>query len=151
MQYIFDNQKELEHFGRKLGSLLKGGETIELIGDVGAGKTTLTKAIGKGLGVDTVIQSPSFTISQTYPARDSLELVHYDFYRLRDPGILSAELSDTTLDPSKVTVIEWGDIVEGVLPMDRISIHLEPQSELARRMTITGRGEASRVLVRQLE
>jgi len=83
------NEVQMTNFGKKLGSFLVGGEVIELVGDVGAGKTTLTKGIGIGLGVTENVQSPSFTISQVYDARDNLTLSHYDFYRLNDAGIMS--------------------------------------------------------------
>lgn len=115
---------QLNDFGRQLGTVLRGGECIELVGDVGTGKTTLTKAIAVGLGIDDDVQSPSFTISRTYPARDDLELHHYDFYRLSDPGIMQHELAESVDDARAVTVVEWGDSVADVLPAERLTIHL---------------------------
>lgn len=97
---------------------------IELIGDVGAGKTTLTKGIGEGLQVDDDVQSPTFTISREYSARDGLGLHHYDFYRLNDPGVVSYELAESVADPHVVTVVEWAETVQDVLPEERITISL---------------------------
>lgn len=132
---IFGEQ-ETRQLGEKLGALLKGGETIELIGDVGAGKTTFTKGLAVGLGIDEDVQSPSFTISHVYDARDGLLLAHYDFYRLNDAGIMADELMETSQDPTAVTVIEWADIVEDVLPADRIAISFAAPSEDQRTLTM---------------
>ena len=129
---------ETKSLGEHLGRLLRGGETIELVGDVGAGKTTFTKGLAIGLGIDEAIQSPSFTISRVYDARDGLVLSHYDFYRLADAGIMNDELRETLGDPETVTVIEWADIVEGVLPTERLRLSFESPSETGRIVTIDG-------------
>jgi tRNA threonylcarbamoyladenosine biosynthesis protein TsaE len=123
-------------FGQKLGHLLKGGEAIELVGDVGAGKTTLTKGIALGLRIDDAIQSPTFTINRVYPARDNLTLVHYDFYRLNDAGVMAAELHETVNDMTVITVVEWAEVVAGVLPESRIRISIVPTAEDGRKLTI---------------
>ena len=132
------NEQETRTLGERLGVLLKGGETLELIGDVGAGKTTFVKGLALGLGIEEDVQSPSFTISRLYDARDNLQLAHYDFYRLSDAGIMADELTETTQDPTVVTVIEWADIVEGVLPKDRLSIMFTSPTETSRHLTVTG-------------
>ena len=124
-------------FGELIGARLRGGVVIELIGDIGAGKTTLTKGIAKGLGVDEDVQSPSFTISRLYEARDGLRLAHYDFYRLHDPGILAAELSEAMSDPQTIVVVEWADVVEQVLPDDRVTIRISSPTETSRQLDIT--------------
>jgi tRNA threonylcarbamoyladenosine biosynthesis protein TsaE len=131
-------EQETRLFGEKIGALLSGGEVIELVGDVGAGKTTFVKGLAVGLLVDEDVQSPSFTISRIYDARGGLQLAHYDFYRLSDPGIMADELAETTLDSATVTVIEWADIVEGVLPKDRLQISFATPTESTRVLTIQG-------------
>lgn len=133
-----ENELQTRALGEKMGRLLKGGETIELIGDVGAGKTTFVKGLALGLGIDEDVQSPSFTISRVYEARDNLQLAHYDFYRLNDAGIMANELTETTQDIGTITVIEWADIVENVLPSNRLSIAFAAPTESTRRLTITG-------------
>lgn len=140
MQLEVKNQEQTKSVGQKLGSTLSGGEVIELIGDVGAGKTTFVKGLAVGLGIDEDVQSPSFTISRVYDTRGGLTLAHYDFYRLSDAGIMRDELSEAISDPTTVTVIEWADIVEGVLPADRITIKFEATSEDERTLTINGAG-----------
>ena len=132
------SEDETRAFGEKIGQLLIGGEVIELVGDVGAGKTTFVKGLAKGLLVDDDVQSPSFTISRVYDARDDLQLAHYDFYRLSDAGIMADELRETTQDPLTITVIEWADIVEGVLPEGRLRIAFAAPSETDRSLTIQG-------------
>lgn len=125
----------LQTIGQRLGQSLRGGECIELIGDVGTGKTTLTKAIAQGLEIDDDVQSPSFTISRQYEARDGLRLVHYDFYRLNDPGIMAYELNEALANPTAVIVIEWAETVQAVLPDERIQIRLSyATDELTREM-----------------
>lgn len=144
------NESEMKSFGARLGALLRGGEVLELTGDVGAGKTTLTKGIGLGLGVDEDVQSPSFTISRVYDTASNIRLFHYDFYRLHDAGIMASELHDTLRDPSAVTIIEWADIVGGILPDDRLTIHITPISETGRRLELNASGEKARGLAEKL-
>lgn len=113
MQYTTTSADMTQQFGKQLGSLLRGGEVLELVGDVGAGKTTFTKGLASGLAITDDVQSPTFTISRVYSARDGLELMHYDFYRLSDPGILKLEVDQAVHDTAVVTVVEWGDIIQG--------------------------------------
>ena len=138
METVIASTEDMIRFGSKLGSLLKGGEVLELVGDVGAGKTTFTKGLAVGLGVQDDVQSPTFTISRVYTARDGLELSHYDFYRLTNPGILKIEIEQAVHDPRMITVVEWGEIIEGVLPDSKMTITFRPLSETTRRVTITG-------------
>jgi tRNA threonylcarbamoyladenosine biosynthesis protein TsaE len=135
---IIDSEKIMLEFAEHIGRQLVGGEVIELIGDVGAGKTTFTKGLAKGLGVEEVIQSPTFTISREYDARDGLRLSHYDFYRLHDAGIMADELHETIADPRNITVVEWAEVVDDVLPAERITIRIIPSrvSETSRDIEI---------------
>lgn len=128
----------MREFGATLGRLLLGGETLELIGDVGAGKTTFVKGLARGLEIDEDVQSPSFTISRVYEGRDEIVLAHYDFYRLGEAGILSEDLQEAMADHKTITVIEWADIVDGVLPADRIQLRFQTLSDDTRELTIEG-------------
>lgn len=130
------SEKETRDIGRQIGARLKGGEVIQLVGDVGAGKTTFVKGLAVGLGVDEDVQSPSFTISRVYDGRDDIQLVHYDFYRLSEAGIMADEVSEMVEDPSTVTVIEWADVVEGVLPDKHYTITFEATSENDRAINL---------------
>ena len=144
------NENAMKQLGEKLGRRLQGGEIIELVGDVGAGKTTLTKGIATGMGIDEAIQSPSFTISRVYDTPQNLHLAHYDFYRLHDPGIMAGELHETIHDLETTTIIEWAKIVAGILPDDRITIHVTPLSETSRRVEIGAGGERSELFLKGL-
>lgn len=144
------SEDEMKQFGARLGALLAGGEAIELIGDVGAGKTTLTKGIARGMGVDEDVQSPSFTISRVYDGANDLTLAHYDFYRLNDAGIMANELHETVRDTGTVTIIEWADIIKGILPEDHISIRLTSPTEESRMIDMQASGVRSQKLVEQL-
>lgn len=122
MKIVVTSIASLQSFAAELGKRLTGGEVFELVGDVGSGKTTFTKGLAVGLAVDDDVQSPSFTISRTYAVRDGLELHHYDFYRLADPGIMMHDLAESTRDDRVITVVEWAETVEDVLPADRTVI-----------------------------
>jgi len=130
-----ENMKER---GAMIGERLVGGECLELIGDVGAGKTTFTKGLALGLGIDEDIQSPSFTISRVYEARDNLRLDHYDFYRLPDPGILEYEFAESLADDQVITVVEWGESVENILPDNRIVVQITATADEVREVTFKG-------------
>lgn len=133
-----NSAEEMIQLGERIGRVLSGGAIVELIGDIGAGKTTLTKGIGIGLGVTETIQSPTFTLNCTYTTPSGVRLAHYDFYRLHDPGVMAAELEETIHDVNTVTVIEWGDIVTDVLPGDHSTVAITSPTENSRRLTITG-------------
>lgn len=150
MEINVQSERELKAFGARLGALLMGGEAIELVGDVGAGKTTFVKAVALGMGITDTVGSPSYTLSQTYTAPHGLRLAHYDFYRLDDPGILASELAEILTDQKTVVVIEWADIVADILPSDHLRIKIVPTSEMARQLTIVAGGDTSRGILERL-
>ena len=121
--------------GYEIGASLLGGEVLELVGDVGAGKTTFTKGLAKGIGVLETVLSPRFTISPVYEG-EKLQLKHYDFYRLAEPGILAAEISESLAEPDNITVVEWAESVSDILPEDRTRIVFQPTSENSRKVEI---------------
>lgn len=144
------SEQEMREFGERVGALFSGGELIELVGDVGAGKTTLVRGIARGMGVDETVQSPSFTISRVYDASENRQLVHYDFYRLNEPGIMQDELRETMSDPTSVVVIEWADTVEELFPADRLTITIRSTSETSRQLDLTAGGQRSASLLEVL-
>jgi tRNA threonylcarbamoyladenosine biosynthesis protein TsaE len=122
MEHVVRTLEEMGRLAASLGERLKGGEVLELVGDIGSGKTTFTKGLAIGLAVDDDVQSPSFTISRVYSARDGLELHHYDLYRLAEPGIVQYDIAESVGNAKVVTVIEWGETVKGILPKNRTTI-----------------------------
>jgi len=123
-----------EMFGERLGRNLRGGEIVELISDLGGGKTTLTRGIVRGTGSKDTVASPTFAISKAYTS-PKYDIYHYDFYRLADAGILQYELHDHLNDPGAVVIIEWGDIVQHVLPDRRMTIKINAGADEARSIT----------------
>ena len=119
---IIKTETDMIKLGEDLGKTLVAPITIELIGDVGAGKTTLTKGIARALGITAPITSPSFTISKSYTSPSGITLNHYDFYRLEDPGIMSEDLAESISAPSTITIIEWAETVATLLPKNHIKI-----------------------------
>lgn len=147
---IIQNEQHMKQFGRWLGERLRGGELLELRGDVGAGKTTFTRGLAEGLGVSDTIQSPTFTISREYEGTRGRRLVHYDFYRLHEPGIIADELAESIHEPHTVSVVEWSDIVADVLPDDRIIITIAAvaASETQRTIECQAGGELASLIER---
>lgn len=103
---VVSSAADMEDLGRTMGRLLRAGDLVVLTGALGAGKTTLTRGIGAGLGVRGPIQSPTFVIARTHPSLvDGAPLVHADAYRLAS----AIELDDLDIDvDGAVVVIEWG-------------------------------------------
>ena len=122
-------------YGEQLASNLIPPVVIELVGDVGTGKTTITKGIAKALGVTDTVTSPSFTISKRYQGADDKILVHYDFYRLDDPGILAEDLAENLQDSQTITVIEWGESVANLLPKNHRKIMIAYNSDGTREVS----------------
>lgn len=120
--------QETQALARTLGQVLRGGEVLAFTSDLGGGKTTFVKGLAVGMGVTGVVQSPTFTLSQIHQGT-SLELHHYDFYRLTDPGVMAATLAESLEQPDTVVAVEWGDIVHDVLPKDCIAITINSMPE----------------------
>ncbi|MGT2743239.1 tRNA (adenosine(37)-N6)-threonylcarbamoyltransferase complex ATPase subunit type 1 TsaE [Streptococcus plurextorum] len=139
------NENELIAIGQKLGSLLDKGHVLILTGDLGAGKTTLTKGIAKGLGITQMIKSPTYTIVREYEGR--VPLYHLDVYRIGDDPS-SIDL-DEFLYGDGVVVIEWGELLTG-LPADYLSVRLSHEEE-GRSIAFTATGQQSRALLEDFE
>lgn len=125
-----------EQLAETIGQRLKGREIIELISDLGGGKTTFVRGMAKGMGSKDRVASPTFTISKVYKSKD-MELHHFDFYRLQDAGLLEYELHDLLDDQNIILVVEWGEVVQHVLPEDRLTIEISRTGEEKRQLTLT--------------
>lgn len=149
-QTLSTSSAETERLGELLGSQLKGGEVIELRSDLGAGKTTFVKGLAKGAGSKSNVTSPTFTLSRVYPA-ENLQICHFDFYRLNDPGILVDQLAESITD-NNIVIVEWADVVEDVLPADRISVEFKPAiNDVDEREIAIHYGKSKQELVKELE
>lgn len=127
---------DTEQLAERLGQRLRGGEVIELISDLGGGKTTFVRGLARGADSDDKVASPTFTISKVYKT-PKLDIHHFDFYRLQDAGLMQYELTDLTGDPRIVCVIEWGDVVQHVLPDDKLTITISRTGDETRTFEIT--------------
>lgn len=120
----------------KIGRKLRGGEAIELSGDLGAGKTAFMRGLAEGAGSKDDVRSPSFTLSNVYRA-GKLDIHHFDFYRLEDPGIMRRELAETLEDPTAVVAVEWAAAVKSVLPGRRLTIRISATGDDGRRFELS--------------
>lgn len=147
MRVIIASDEQMRQLGQALGRATRGGEVLELLGDVGAGKTTLTKGLAAGLGIAEPVQSPTFTISRVYQSPRGLTLAHYDFYRLQEAGIMADEINEVMMQDDTVTVIEWAGAVNDTLPADRLSVTIRAVSETEREVVMTAGGSKSQALL----
>jgi len=134
---IIRSEQDMINFGEKLAEGLVFPTSIELVGDIGVGKTTLVKGLAKGLGVDAEVTSPSFTISKIYRSQTQpVTLAHFDFYRLDDPGIMQEELDESIKQPDTVTVIEWAASVKKILPQNHMKIIIKLNDDETRTVEV---------------
>ena len=138
------NEEELISIGQKLGRLLDSGDIIVLSGDLGAGKTTLTKGIAKGLDISQMIKSPTYTIVREYEGR--LPLYHLDVYRIGDDPD-SIDLDDFLFGDG-VTVIEWGELLGDSLPSDYLKLTILRKSD-GRELVFDAKGHRAEKLLEE--
>ncbi|PPA81711.1 tRNA (adenosine(37)-N6)-threonylcarbamoyltransferase complex ATPase subunit type 1 TsaE [Brevibacillus laterosporus] len=136
-EFEFTSQQATQEFAEKLAQLLMPGDFLALEGNLGAGKTTFTQGLARGLGVKRVVNSPTFTIIKEYAGR--LPLYHMDVYRVAD------QVDDLGLDEyfygDGVCVVEWASLIPDYVPEDRMTIHLLQQGENVRlcRLEVVGK------------
>lgn len=144
------NIEQTELFGQNLGGLLQKGDVICLNGDLGAGKTTLSKAIGMGLKVEDYITSPTFAIMNQY--NGSLPMYHFDVYRLDGWHQLEDIGAEDYFYGDGVCLIEWAETIEEYLPKDRLEITITfGMSEGARVLELKAFGDRFKRLMEELK
>ena len=129
-----NSEQEMLDMGKAVAA--DAGGVIELVGDVGVGKTTFVRGLAEGLGVKEPVTSPSFTISKVYALPNGRSLVHYDFYRLSDPGLLSEDLVENLTNPENIIVIEWSDSVKEILPEKHTVINIKYNDDGSRELEV---------------
>ena len=122
-----NNLNETEKFGIFLGENLKPGDVVCLNGDLGAGKTTLTKSIAKGLGIDDYVTSPTFTIVNEYYGKT--DLYHIDTYRLDDKIDVDYLGFDEYFYSDGVTIVEWAEKIREALPEEYMEINIKSHDD----------------------
>lgn len=143
MKFEFNSVEETTKLGIQLGKLLNPGDIVCLTGDLGTGKTHITKGIARGLDIDDNITSPTFTIVNEYDS-GRLKLNHFDVYRVSDPDEIYAIGFDDYIFSDAVSIIEWANYIEEILPKDLLHIYIETnlsKGESYRKITLTPYGE----------
>ncbi len=143
MIFEFNSVNETTDLGIKLGKLANSGDIICLTGDLGTGKTHITKGIAQGLGILDNITSPTFTIVNEYDT-GRLKLNHFDVYRVNDADEIYAIGFDDYIFSDAVCVIEWANYIEEILPDELLHILIEKdlsKGENYRKITLTPYGE----------
>lgn len=142
MDFIINSVEKTLALGEKIGELAKPGDIICLIGDLGTGKTHITKGIARGLDIKENITSPTFTIVNEYYGR--LKLNHFDVYRVNDPDEIYAIGFDEYIFSDSVSIIEWSNYIEELIPEEHIRIiinKLPTLGENYRKISIKGYGD----------
>ena len=146
MEIISHSAQDTMDLGYKIARLAKEGMVITLKGDLGAGKTTFTKGIGRGLDINKPINSPTFTILKIY--QGSMPLYHIDAYRLeehfQDLGF------EEYINGDGLTIVEWSDFIEEILPKDRLVISIAYEGETSRKISLHAIGKEYEELVKGL-
>ena len=135
---VFDSE-QTHLFGLKLANKLPDGSVVALLGDLGAGKTTLVRSVAKGLGIDEVVQSPTFNIMKLY-LKGQRPLIHIDAYRLADIN------TDIGLDEyigyeTGLTMIEWPQYIEKLLPDNTLFVEISITGETSRHFKLYSKDE----------
>ena len=120
---LLHSEQEVEAYGIRLGREARPRQVIALTGDLGAGKTTLTKAIARGLGISETVTSPTFTIVKEYRS-GRLPLFHFDVYRFGDVEEMYELGYEEYFFGDGVCVIEWADLIEELIPEDALKISI---------------------------
>lgn len=176
LNIISHSMAQTQRLGMRLGDLFRGGELILLEGQLGTGKTTFTQGLARGLGIDEVVNSPTFTLLKEYEGRPvdvppeetggnraseaarlpqaprvSPPLYHFDLYRLDDPEeILDLGFEDYFFG-SGVCVVEWADKAKLLWPPDHLSIRIKMLSETKRGLLFTARGARYCTILEQFQ
>ena len=132
---------ETLELARAVGELLRPGDVVSLVGELGAGKTVFARGVARALGVTELVVSPTFTIVREYEGR--VPLVHVDVYRIDAVQELHDLGFEEVVRDDAVTIVEWGDMIEGLLPGDRLDVRLTPgAADDERVVEIEGHGRS---------
>jgi tRNA threonylcarbamoyladenosine biosynthesis protein TsaE len=142
-----ENEEQTREIGFKLGQLVTPKSVVCLIGDLGAGKTTMTQSLAKSLEVDDYITSPTFTIVNEYEGK--MPLYHFDVYRIGSSDEMYDIGFDEYINGDGVCIIEWANLIEDILPDEYLYIEMN-YKETGREMILTPKGEKYEEIVKEL-
>ncbi len=150
MDVVSRSAEQTQRMGILLGSLLRPGDVICLIGDMGAGKTVFTSGLGIGWGSTTPITSPTFNLVHRHRRKaDKTLLYHLDCYRLNSVQESDGIGLDDMLDGRSIVVLEWAERVESVLPKEYLWIEIRVREEVRRNLIIEAVGTRYEQLMEQ--
>ena len=116
MKFVSQANESTQALGAALASLLRNGQVVALHGDLGAGKTVLSRGVARGLGITEAVTSPTFTVAQEYQAPDGRRFNHLDMYRIDDErSALAFGIEEYLFDPDAITLVEWPERIAGLL------------------------------------
>lgn len=138
MKIITRSANETIDFARTVGEKLKGGEVIAYKGGLGAGKTTFTKGLADGIGLDAEVTSPTFALVNEYRAKGKPVIYHFDMYRIETLDDLYATGFFDYLDGESILAIEWSENITDALPDDTIYVEIKTISDDTREITVMG-------------
>jgi tRNA threonylcarbamoyladenosine biosynthesis protein TsaE len=145
-EIMTNTPEETGEFAERLARYLEAGDVITLEGDLGAGKTTFTKGLAKGLGVKKTVNSPTFTIIKEYKGR--MPFYHMDVYRLDDSF---EDLGfDEYFEGEGVTVVEWAHLIEDQLPQELLSLSIYREGDTTRKIVLKPYGERYNELCKEI-
>jgi tRNA threonylcarbamoyladenosine biosynthesis protein TsaE len=142
-----NGENETKEIGYKLGKMLDRGSVVCLVGDLGAGKTTMTQSLAKALEVDDYITSPTFTIVNEYEGK--IPMYHFDVYRIGSSDEMYDIGYDEYINGEGVCIIEWSNLIEDILPDEYLKIELK-YKDMGREMTLIPKGEKYEKIVEEL-
>jgi tRNA threonylcarbamoyladenosine biosynthesis protein TsaE len=161
LELISESALYTQRLGRWLGELLQGGELVLLDGQLGAGKTTFTQGLAKGMKISAVVNSPTFTLLKEYrrepsgpaslPVRDTQALYHFDLYRLDEPEEMFDLGFEEYFYGSGVCVVEWADKATEFWPAERLDIRLSALDQVKRDLLFVATGSRYCELLRQFQ
>lgn len=154
VSFVYDSlsEQDTDRIGRLLGECVQPGLVVALNGQLGSGKTRLVRAISAGLGVeDEMVNSPTFVLMQVYNS-GRLPIYHFDTYRIGDiDEFLAIGAEDYLLGGTGVSLIEWAEIVQPVLPPDLLSVTIVQTGKNSRRIDLSADGPVSTCVITQLQ
>lgn len=157
LDIVSSSAAQTQRLGSHLGELLRGGELILLAGQLGAGKTTFTQGLAKGMRIHDQVSSPTFTLLKEYspqPGRTcqpAIPLYHFDLYRLEQPEEIFDLGFEDYFSSSGVCIVEWADKADSLWPPERLSIRLQLVDETRRSLLLVATGARYCELLRQFQ
>ena len=135
IEIISNSDKDTIEFAKSVARAISDGSVLNLVGDLGAGKTTFTKGLALGMGCGETVTSPTFTILNEY-LQGERNLFHFDFYRIEDPGeLMELGFEEYFSSPNGVTVVEWAERAPQLLPNKYYEINFSKIDDDKRKIT----------------